>query len=244
MIECFVSCCLPDYAVFRCKLGELLEEEIEVFEDESNINNFPEYVLHKKGISLSLETLKERLEHKKALKKFKDYCSERKSFGHEYCFFPDDLVPHIDRMVEFITLARDIIELRKSATIITHSLTGQASADYPRQTQGTPSVPIEPSITPSTTDFAVVIDIADSFDETKYRLVPVKDFLNHEVNSDKKRPSKSALHKARATITWSTKNPGLGQDTMGNFLKREGNTPQRYRYSYYLPKQHDKKLSK
>ena len=162
MIECFVSCCLSDYPVFRCELGELLKDEIEVFEDESNINNFPEYVLHKKGISLSLETLKERLEHKKALKKFKDYCSERKSFGHEYCFFPDDLVPHIDRMEEFTAIARDIIESRKSATI----------ANYPRQIQAEHNVQIEPD-TASPMYFAASVEKKSRTNSLLWKLTPM-----------------------------------------------------------------------
>jgi hypothetical protein len=215
MIECFVSCCLPDYPVFRCELGWLLEHEIEFFERKSNIENNPDYVFHK---GIVLDTLDKEYEHKKALETFDDYCIKRKSYGHEYCFFPDDLVPYIDRMEEFITLAEDIIELRKTET---------ASVDDPLVFNDEQK------------------DILDLIDETEDLWVSQADFLNTNINVNAGCFTARDLQK-RKTIQWSIKNPLIGMytngDTKGVFTRSNGaETEGARRYEYWLLKEHDKR---
>ena len=56
MIQCFVSCCLPDYPVFRCDLEELLEHEIKFFKRKSDIERNPDYAFHE-GILLNRASL-------------------------------------------------------------------------------------------------------------------------------------------------------------------------------------------
>jgi hypothetical protein len=209
MIRCFVSCCLSDYAVFRCELGWLLEHEIEFFKRESGIEKNPDYVFHK---GILLDTLDTKYEHKKALEKFDDHRSKRGSHGHEYCFFPDDLVPHIDRMEEFITLAQDIIELRNREL---------------------PAI-----ITPSSIETDEQEDIADLIDETRGRWVSQADFLNNDINV--KFYTDRDLQKARPGIQWSKKDPLIGMDTDGRFLRSNGaKNPSALRYEYWLLKEHD-----
>jgi hypothetical protein len=108
-----------------------LENEIEYFERKSGIKDNHDYVLHR---GISLETLDERHEHKKALDEFNRYCERRG------CLDIDDWLiytaePHIDHMAQFIFLAHEIRECRKKEP---------ASANSFRLIQAEHNVLVEP----------------------------------------------------------------------------------------------------
>lgn len=93
-------------------------------------------------------------------------------------------------------------------------------------------------------------DILDLFEKVKGqgRWVSQTDFSNLDIN--KEYLTKGTLRKYRETgnATWSKKNPAIGQDKAGNFLKRksksrkgkEGKARYNYRYSYFLLREFDK----
>ena len=95
--------------LFRCCIGDLLEEkEIEFFEQENIIRDDPRFVFHK-GISLKNDT--EQLGHKRALKNFNAYCKKRDEPGDEFDMRFPNQAPQINRMVKLKTLAEEIREL-------------------------------------------------------------------------------------------------------------------------------------
>ena len=88
-------------------------------------------------------------------------------------------------------------------------------------------------------------DILDLLDETKGRWVSQKDFLDYSINANRHKFTLKTLQHNREgdSIKWSTKNPAIGQDGLGNFLERTGNCQYSYRYRYFLLHKFDKTIT-
>jgi hypothetical protein len=81
-------------------------------------------------------------------------------------------------------------------------------------------------------------DIADILEQRHGRWVTFNDFTNPEIV--KVHYEKGTLRTYRDKITWSLKDPTIGRDRGGNFLKRAGNKPNSS-YHYFLQSDNDNK---
>jgi len=137
--------CVAECLLCRCSIGDLLDdEEVEIFEQDSNIKNNPDFVFHK-GISLTSKA--ERYEHQKLLDKFKSdnsLDSRAKDFGmlspsdKEFLGIQDP-PSHIVKMREYIAIAETIRKIRPPVAAVPPVI-HTAPADYSPQIQAATGV--------------------------------------------------------------------------------------------------------
>ena len=89
------------------------------------------------------------------------------------------------------------------------------------------------------------VDILDLIGKTKGRWVSQNEFLDSGVNANRHKFTMRTLRAGREgdSIKWSTKNPAIGRDGLGNFLERTGNCQYSYRYRYFLLHEFDKTIT-